>query len=361
MATTGNAEAALAFAQTFAPSDLSDNEVYVTFTYTEESVKAAEGKFMPIWIGEAGTALSFDDTFPSYVNGFADRFDESNLAAIFNTDAYNGGYVVSDIKDAKGNSVFGSKISENLDNVLVTFEKVYRVEVKADNDDLYELEDDFRFLDDANEYRFVTPSTAGELLAEADPRDGFSLAWTYALGQSNEQTALTDLAAVVATEAEENLSIKPTWTMLPPSITSCTTDGVANTFTYGDEIIFSSAANAPAAGLDVRYEWFKDGASIHTTSTFDVTNVKMTEAGEYTVVVTSYSDTLTSLFSTSEQKLTLTVNKKELPIARKYFLEEDSLEELSSELGVSVNSLRSRLFRMRRRMKSYIESGEKVW
>lgn len=54
-------------------------------------------------------------------------------------------------------------------------------------------------------------------------------------------------------------------------------------------------------------------------------------------------------------------NKKELPIARKYFLEDDSLEELSLELGVTVNSLRSRLFRMRRRMKSYIESGGKVW
>ena len=319
MATTGNAEAALAFAQTFAPSDLSDNEVYVTFTYTEESVKAAEGKFMPIWIGEAGTALSFDDTFPSYVNGFADRFDESNLAAIFNTDAYNGGYVVSDIKDAKGNSVFGSKISENLDNVLVTFEKVYRVEVKADNDDLYELEDDFRFLDDANKYRFVTPSTAGDLLAEADPRDGFTLAWTYALGQSNEQTALTDLAAVVATEAEENLSIKPTWTMLPPTITSCTTNGVANTFTYGDDVTFSAAATAPAAGLSVRYKWFKDGVPVDgaTSDSFDINRenkVLMTEAGEYTVVVTSYSDTLTSLESTSEQKLTLTVNKKELPI-----------------------------------------------
>lgn len=54
-------------------------------------------------------------------------------------------------------------------------------------------------------------------------------------------------------------------------------------------------------------------------------------------------------------------NKKELHIAKKYFLEEDSLEDLSLELGVSVNSLRSRLYRMRRRMKSYIESGEKVW
>lgn len=54
-------------------------------------------------------------------------------------------------------------------------------------------------------------------------------------------------------------------------------------------------------------------------------------------------------------------NKNELSIARKYFLENDSLEELSEELGVTINSLRSRLFRMRRRMKSYIESGEKVW
>ncbi len=61
-----------------------------------------------------------------------------------------------------------------------------------------------------------------------------------------------------------------------------------------------------------------------------------------------------------EDMLERVYSKKELPIAKKYFLENDSLEELSHELGVSVNSLRSRLFRMRRRMKSYIESDEKV-
>lgn len=54
-------------------------------------------------------------------------------------------------------------------------------------------------------------------------------------------------------------------------------------------------------------------------------------------------------------------DKNELNIAKKYFLQNDSLEELSGELGVSVHSLRSRLFRMRRRMKYYIESGAKVW
>lgn len=62
-----------------------------------------------------------------------------------------------------------------------------------------------------------------------------------------------------------------------------------------------------------------------------------------------------------EDLLERVYNKKELSIAKKYFLEDDSLEELSLELGVSVNSLRSRLYRMRRRMKSYIESGGKVW
>jgi RNA polymerase sigma factor (sigma-70 family) len=62
-----------------------------------------------------------------------------------------------------------------------------------------------------------------------------------------------------------------------------------------------------------------------------------------------------------EDVLERVYNKKELPIARKYFLQNDSLEELATELGVSIHSLRSRLFRMRRRMKSYIESGGKVW
>ncbi len=54
-------------------------------------------------------------------------------------------------------------------------------------------------------------------------------------------------------------------------------------------------------------------------------------------------------------------NTKERPIAKKYFLEEDSLEDLSAELGISAGCLRTRLYRMRRRLKSYIESGEKVW
>ena len=54
-------------------------------------------------------------------------------------------------------------------------------------------------------------------------------------------------------------------------------------------------------------------------------------------------------------------NKKESVIAKKYFLGDDSIEELAKELGVSTGSIRSRLYRMRKRLKTYIESCEKVW
>ncbi len=312
-----NSEALLTFAENFAPSDIAEDEVYVTFTYTAESVKAAEGNFMPMWVGKVGDKFSLDyaNTLDYIKN--SDISDEAVLADLYERDAANGGYVLSAIKDSKGNSLVGSTVSENMDNVCLNFEKIYRIEVKADNDGSYELEDDFRYQNGESGYRYVTKTTAGTLLAEADPRSGFSLAWSYALGNSNIQTALTDLTAVVTDQAEENISITPTWTLLPPTITSCATNGVNNTFTYGDNIAFSSSANAPDSRIDVRYQWFKDGQDISvSTSDFDITKVKMTEAGNYTVRVTAYSidDAVTTLESTSEQTFALTVNKKELPI-----------------------------------------------
>lgn len=53
-------------------------------------------------------------------------------------------------------------------------------------------------------------------------------------------------------------------------------------------------------------------------------------------------------------------NKKENSIAKKYFLDGDNIEELSADLGVSEKNFRTRLYRMRKRLKSYIESYEKV-
>lgn len=53
--------------------------------------------------------------------------------------------------------------------------------------------------------------------------------------------------------------------------------------------------------------------------------------------------------------------KKERDIAKKFFLYGDSIEELAKDLGVSEGSFRTRLYRMRRRLKIYIESCVEVW
>lgn len=52
---------------------------------------------------------------------------------------------------------------------------------------------------------------------------------------------------------------------------------------------------------------------------------------------------------------------KESELAKRYFLEKESVETLSKELGVTEGNMRTRLYRMRRRLKYYVEQGEKVW
>lgn len=62
-----------------------------------------------------------------------------------------------------------------------------------------------------------------------------------------------------------------------------------------------------------------------------------------------------------EDLLESVYNKKESILAKRYFLNGDSISQLSSELGMSEGAFRTRLYRMKRRLKSYVESGKKVW
>lgn len=62
-----------------------------------------------------------------------------------------------------------------------------------------------------------------------------------------------------------------------------------------------------------------------------------------------------------EDLLDSVYGNKDRELAKKYFLEEESVEALSKELGISEGNMRTRLYRMRRRMKYYVEHGEKIW
>lgn len=54
-------------------------------------------------------------------------------------------------------------------------------------------------------------------------------------------------------------------------------------------------------------------------------------------------------------------NDDERDVAKKYFLDGESIAELSDDLGITQGALRMRLYRMKNRLKSYVESEEKVW
>lgn len=61
-----------------------------------------------------------------------------------------------------------------------------------------------------------------------------------------------------------------------------------------------------------------------------------------------------------EDLLESVYNKKEQQIAKKYFLDGDNIEELARDLGITPGAFRTKIYRMRRRLKRYIESYEKV-
>lgn len=54
-------------------------------------------------------------------------------------------------------------------------------------------------------------------------------------------------------------------------------------------------------------------------------------------------------------------NKREQDLAKKYFLDGESISELSHDFGITEGALRMRLYRMKNRLKTYIESEPKVW
>ncbi len=54
-------------------------------------------------------------------------------------------------------------------------------------------------------------------------------------------------------------------------------------------------------------------------------------------------------------------NEKEQKLAKRYFIDGESVAELSDDFGITQGALRTRIYRMRMRLKSYIESESKVW
>ncbi len=287
------------------PKGLDKNEVFVTFQYTASSLLEVNKKLIPTWFGAKGDTFDLNaiETDVPYVSGY-DIHDEQYL---FNGYS-NGGKVVGELK-YNGKKVQGSEIDSNIFGLAVNFKTVYRIDVGADNDSLYE---DSAFSSFRNSgYRYILSSDDNDLLGQISKREGFSLNWQYSSGSSSTKKSFTKLSSILS---YKNVIIYPVWTLNAPTINNISindsTTGV-NTFTYGDSIAFKGEAVAPSSTLDLSYSWKNSQTYLSYDKTYNLAKALPSSSGVYTLEVTA-SGAQTSLTSTASSTVSIEVNKKEV-------------------------------------------------
>ena len=296
------------------PSDLNASEVFVAVRYDSETLSLAGTDFIPTWFGEKGSTYdvsAYKDAV-SYV-GKSNKTNENDLYwSYHNMNTLIFDKVVNEI----GADIDGRAISESV-NATVTFEKIFRVEITEDNDERYNIDEAIRFiaLDEGNyEYKLATADRVQEILSAMPARDGFNFA--YYTGTDNHifqiQLLQDELDAVLAAGGD-CFTLRPVWELKAPSITGIAADGktTGHSAVYGSNVSLTSSATAPAESLSLRYEWsFKD--TVANTANHTLSNLHPTDAGVYTLTVTTYSDSITSLEKSVSATVTVGFEKKEL-------------------------------------------------
>ena len=310
-----NAQYAFNFANIVSASDLSENQVCVTFTYSLESYDRLDGNLLETWIGEKGTTFSvesFEQKYPFFKKSNVHSDDDLNWN-YHNSD----GYIFTGLKDGDGNNLNGQQINKNY-NVPVDFEKIYRVYAGASNDDKYITSQYFKTSivnGSSVDYRYTAASIADELLSELPARLGFELSWQYSSEQKSK-TVVTSLSSQLKGDTSNSVYIYPQWKMLAP-IVSVTTPTDLH-ITYGEKAAFEvTASPAEGADFELSYKWTKkSGEAVILGSETDKASVESMPfdgGGEYTCTVTCESNE-SSLKSTTVATVNVTVNRRGVEI-----------------------------------------------
>lgn len=294
------------------PNNLDDAERYVTFNYTVESVIDADYKLIKTWFGDSGEKFNLvtHATGLSYVGNYLVN-DESFLYDRYVTNDK----VLKTLSDGK-NDINNLEITNNVSNVKVEFEDVYRVKIGDDNDSLYESDDSVKQFNSTG-YRYVLGDDNGNLLSEFS-REGFNLSWEYERDVVGNRSEFTSLSSIL--NNQRNVTVYPKWELKRPTINKLTlknSDEGKTEFIYGDNVTITADATAPTDGLNLKYEWTfnSDTAVGDNNKNLSLTNVNPTKnVGIYLVKVTAYSSTLTSLTSSISESTVLKVGKKPIQI-----------------------------------------------
>ena len=294
-----------AIANASVPTGLEENEVYITFSYDDEALELAGGKYLPTTVLDKGARA--DISVIGAGIAYAERSDASSLDDLKYNYDNNGRYILS-VADELSSSVNESVCVE------VSFERVFRVMLGDDNDSVYEYKSGFgeSVIDG---YTFTTASAANELAAtfrEREGREGFDLVWD--LG-TRLGTSVTDISAALSTRYAESsvgtVTMSPVWSLHAPEVTLTPSEAGA-AYTYGDKVEIASEVEPPFEGCDISYTWTdEEGETLGTAAVYTDLRPLPADSGTYTLAVSVSADS-TSLTSSARASLEVTVAKKEL-------------------------------------------------
>ena len=295
------------------PSNVSRDEVYISFNYTAETLSYMKKQMIPTWFGTKGETFSLaayaaELAAKGIELPFAEDYDINSEAFLYENYLRNQ-KVLCPLADGE-RVVDQTAIQESIAHLMISFEPVYRVKISADNDSRYEISTGF----DGSGYRYTLGNDHLDLLGSFDARPGFDLTWQYTSGNFAGVGTVESLSALLP--QHRNLVLHPVWVLHTPEIVSeqTGTDLDNNETIYGETVTFNAEAKAPAEGIALQYRWSYGGEVKNATGTtgFTMINAKPGQSGIYELVVTAGNDASTSLTSTTTYRILVTINRRPL-------------------------------------------------
>jgi hypothetical protein len=291
----------------FFPSDLSEDEVCVTFAYDFGDMPAtAYNDLLPVWISRKGAEFSLGSFSEGYL-GHINRNDENDLAWNY---ANNGGYIMKAPDAGDGIPMIGRKIDVSIAKARIGFEKVYKINLTNGNDSKYSIPNSVKNLSSDYPGRYVTEAKADEFFASLPARTGFSVSW-----KADGISLNGGLSAYLKLQpSAKTVALTPYWTLNAPTIASVSAS--KPNIIYGDSVDINVTASHPSVAL--KYKLLKNSTVIYDKQASPVFNFDgraPSDSATYTVTAFAEDPAVTSLVSSASKTITITINKKPLPLS----------------------------------------------
>ncbi len=282
------------------PSDLDNDERYVSFTHTVDAIKAFDYQFIPMWIGKSGDTFNLKTHLESFNDDYNSIMEYLNTGEDSLEEMYLTGKRVITTPRNNGVSIENTIINKNINNVPVGLETVYKVNVSSFNDDKFSGNSDIQLGN-----RYVVKSGAKDFINSYKERVGFTYKWK----SGSEYLTADTLETFMDTVTGANFSLGLEFALNNPTIESITLDKPF--YVYGDNALLTSSVKAPVEGYNLEYKWSYDSSVVGNSNNHTITNALPSQSGEYLLTVTASSPE-TSLTSTASKKVALNVLKKTL-------------------------------------------------